>query len=1639
MCLRMPPWLLLTFTAVLCSPASDSAANDVPITTTPDKIGLSAEKLRHITSYLQSEVDSGHLVGAVAAVSRHGKVGYIEAVGNRELESTQPMPADALFRIASMTKAVTSAAVMSLVEEQAIALDDPVSKYIPELANLRVIKSVEGEATETVQAKREPTIHDLLTHRSGFTYGWSGPEKLNAAYQTQNIPNLFEPIEETIGDRVKRLANVPLKFQPGSDWNYGVSTDILGRIIEISSGLTLDQFFRERIFRPLGMHDTYFYVPKAKQQRLAGLTTIDKNRNLQPVGDVPVQAGFLRFSANYCTTPGTFFSGGGGLVSTATDYMTFLHMLLHEGELNGTRILERATVDQMTSNQIGDRTIPFPGHGDGFGLGFGVVTERSFGQSEFSVGSFSWGGIFNTYYWVDPQEQFVGVLMTQVFPHDHLNTRDEFRRLAYEAIDDSGFQKLYHYQPGEAFANPHFNGRQLRVNGAEISTHPKFASRSETRSSGLARIRIDEDLRTIRRADLELDVWGGHPGTLNKRVTINGRSTYFFPEVGTASDQCTHQSPTFNLRPTDLVNGYNSMQFACDTGETFWGHYLVDRATLCIGLDRDDDRLKDFGIADFDATVNVHPADDSIEGFVLSIQSPKASHDQVKSVRYEARYVGYDENGNGSRADWHQVATWTAEETRYPGSDDSHPSATDSGLATIRWETSLLPKQTGIQVRAIIHFSGPDDFRFLTSLSAPFAIQRDPANKVTLYHSDDLPRPFWSRANRTKQCTIKLDIDPANIESVELHVVAWTGGAGDINDYFTLNGHPVAIAEGHDHQTVYSRVPIDRSWLLQGENKLVLRSSTEHHGIEIMAPGPALMIRSHVPEPNPVSVSTAQVHGLECYRVETPKATYYLDKIGAGLTSLVDQDGNDWIGFDPTEGTAAGGEYRGFPNAVFKEAGNYFHALNSGTDRCTTTIEHASPHRVVISALSDNQLWKGRYTFTESSCTFTMERMPPGHAYWVLYEGIPGGQYDDSDWWMTADSATKHPLTVNHEGDINAPSISTGERQTEWIAFGDAELDRMVVLAHLKDDNSPDRFYQMNRRMTVFGFGRDGMQKFLGDVPRSFSIGLVESTNHQDADRWANEQAAVSIAETTAVESNAASDIALIEELQQHALTHRGDAKVGKQLFNDQRTKCSVCHRIGTQGGQVGPDLTKIGGKFDRPHLIDSLLYPSRQIGYGYETKVILTSDGKTTSGIQKESNDRSITLADAGGQTIVIERDAIEDSKVSTTSIMPTGLANQLSHEEFTDLIAYLESLGPGNGRFGNGISGPVTLPPGFKMTTVATGLSGAVGMDIAPDGRVLICEQEGKLRIVKPGSGLLERPMIELPVEFNWERGLIGVTVAPDFPTNPYVYVLYVAAEPFSHHRVARFKVDGDVAIPGSEEILFRGDDQSKFGGNVPAGHQGGAIHFGPDGKLYIGLGEQTAGDPAQRMDALQGKILRLNPDGSIPDDNPFLSQTEGKYQAIWAKGCRNPFSLAFDKSGDMLINDVGGKFEEINRGIAGANYGWPKTDHGPSEEPGITGPIHIYRQSSINGSDFCPSESKWPKRFRGKYFFADFVLGNIKFIDPQAPKESSEFIAGIRRPVDIRFSPNGDLYVLLRNAWVVDENFAGGTGALIKISSP
>jgi len=507
--------------------------------------------------------------------------------------------------------------------------------------------------------------------------------------------------------------------------------------------------------------------------------------------------------------------------------------------------------------------------------------------------------------------------------------------------------------------------------------------------------------------------------------------------------------------------------------------------------------------------------------------------------------------------------------------------------------------------------------------------------------------------------------------------------------------------------------------------------------------------------------------------------------------------------------------------------------------------------------------------------------------------------------------------------------------------------------------------------------------------------------------------------------------------LRQAAMNNGGDPKRGKAIYDSMAARCATCHKVHGTGGDSGPDLSQVGGKLDRTHLIESILDPSAEIVQGYHATNIQTKSGKVLTGIVKSESPTAVTLLDAEGKQVKVMLQDIESRVLSKVSLMPAGLGDGMTPGEFTDLIAYLASLRSGREATpGEGSSGTLTLPRGFKADVVANGLTGATALEVSPDGRIFVAEQTGTLRVVKNGK-LLAKPFVKLPVEATWERGLIGVTLAPDFPKTPHVYVCYIAAKPYPHHVVSRLTARGDVAEPGSEKILLEGDDQQKLGGSVPAGHQGGAIHFGKDGRLYIAIGDQTAGKPAQELNSFLGRLLRINRDGSIPADNPFYGKAAGKYRATWALGLRNPFTFAVQPgTGRIFINDVGGIAEEINEGIAGANYGWPAVEHGPTTDPRFRGPIHHYPTACICGGAFAPLDLAWPRQYRGQYFFGDFNHGVIKTIDPAKPAVAKSFATGLRRLVDLRFAPDGSLYVLLRDAWVMDNSFRGGTGVLLRI---
>jgi len=416
------------------SSTTGAEKNTVPVLSeaSPGSVGMSAERLGRIDNLVKEYIDKKWIAGATVLVARDGKIVYYKGLGYDDIDKKTSMKKDAICRIASQTKAITSVAVMMLYEEGKILLYDPVSKYIPEFKDQKVLDKFNPADTTytTVPAKREITIRDLLTHTSGIGYAQIGSKESNAIYYKAGVVGGIGVDKIVLGDKMKILGGLPLMHQPGEKWTYGLNSDLLGYLIEVVSGMSLDEFFRKKIFEPLGMKDTYFYLPTGKRNRLATLYSEDSTKHIIKDGETYELNGTMY--VNYPNMNGTYYSGGGGLSSTAYDYSIFMQMLLNGGEYNGKRILSRSSIRMMTSNQIGD--IDFGD--DKFGLGFGIVTEKGAAKTPVSPGTFSWGGMFSSSYWIDPKEKIIAQFFLQQFPNSHGEIHDKFKILVYQAINN---------------------------------------------------------------------------------------------------------------------------------------------------------------------------------------------------------------------------------------------------------------------------------------------------------------------------------------------------------------------------------------------------------------------------------------------------------------------------------------------------------------------------------------------------------------------------------------------------------------------------------------------------------------------------------------------------------------------------------------------------------------------------------------------------------------------------------------------------------------------------------------------------------------------------------------------------------------------------------------------------------------------------------------------------------------------------------------------------------------------------------------------------------------------------------------------------------------------------------------------------
>ncbi len=402
--------------------ATAFAAKFTPVR--PQDVGMSAERLDRLGRVMQEYADQGRVAGVVVLIVRDGKAAYFKPFGKLDTGKGSPMPADAIFRIASQSKAVTSVAIMTLVEDGRINLRDPVSKFIPEFKDTTVAVQAADKGAQgysVVPAKRPITIRDLLTHTSGISYG-DGPAA--DLYQAAGVQGwFFADKDMPIGDCIKKLARLPFDAQPGAEYIYGFNTDVLGYVVEVASGMSLADYIGKKITGPLGMTDTSFFLPEDKAGRFSPVYAAGKDGKAELVTDPRENA--------YVKGPRKCYSGGAGLLSTAEDYARFLQMMANGGELEGVRILSPKSVEIMTVNQVGTL---FGDRGQGFGLGFSVVEDLGKTGEYGSPGVFGWGGAYFTTYWVDPVEKLVAVFMTQLLPAGGLDLQTKFKTMVYQSI-----------------------------------------------------------------------------------------------------------------------------------------------------------------------------------------------------------------------------------------------------------------------------------------------------------------------------------------------------------------------------------------------------------------------------------------------------------------------------------------------------------------------------------------------------------------------------------------------------------------------------------------------------------------------------------------------------------------------------------------------------------------------------------------------------------------------------------------------------------------------------------------------------------------------------------------------------------------------------------------------------------------------------------------------------------------------------------------------------------------------------------------------------------------------------------------------------------------------------------------------------
>lgn len=420
------PRAVLFLLLLACLEAHAQSVKNFSTAASPQEAGFSPQRLSRIDNLLEERVRNESIPGAVALIVRNGKIVYYKAFGYSDVDKKKLLKKDDIFRIASQSKAITSLAVMMLWEEGKFLLDDPVSKYIPEFKNPKILKSFNAKDSSytTEPAKGEITIRHLLTHSSGIGYAVIGSPEFNAIYARAGVPSGIGNHTQVLGEKMKILGTLPLRHEPGTAWTYGLNCDVLGYLVEIWSGMPFDRFLATRVFAPIGMKDTYFYLPKEKQGRLVALHG-NKDGKVFKMKSPPYDAA----SPDYPNLDGRYFSGGAGMSSTVEDYAKFLQLFLNLGEFNGTRLLSRKTVDLMLMDQL-------PQLATEFGLGFGLETPANDFNSPKSAGTFTWGGAFSTDYWADPKEHLLGLLYTNIYNNPNGDLGEKFEVLTYQAISD---------------------------------------------------------------------------------------------------------------------------------------------------------------------------------------------------------------------------------------------------------------------------------------------------------------------------------------------------------------------------------------------------------------------------------------------------------------------------------------------------------------------------------------------------------------------------------------------------------------------------------------------------------------------------------------------------------------------------------------------------------------------------------------------------------------------------------------------------------------------------------------------------------------------------------------------------------------------------------------------------------------------------------------------------------------------------------------------------------------------------------------------------------------------------------------------------------------------------------------------------